>query len=268
MPNEHFPRGNRLSALEKNELKQRALEMVLVLFYVEDLKMFVVESIRATDGHRSLAQGGRLPPGTKRLYEKAWSILVDFNILTKDESNELQKLIDYRNFVAHQTYSLTADVGRYTFLQLTNDAPRYEHNALHRVKYFHKKISSEMRHGFVLSISFRSLHFDAAERTYLEELAVLKRKIRRQTLSAQKEIDQANEVISKLNQSHLLTKLQPGHPDQISRSGRFTKKGLTCCRGLFEAGASPFVVAHMMQISLRAATRQHRQWLTEPILGL
>jgi hypothetical protein len=61
---EHFPRGPRLSALEKNELKKRALEMVLVLFYIEDLKQFVVESIRATD---SLIEGGRQPSQTRGL---------------------------------------------------------------------------------------------------------------------------------------------------------------------------------------------------------
>jgi hypothetical protein len=37
-PPKHYPRGGRLSALEKNELKRRALEMVLLLFYVEDLR--------------------------------------------------------------------------------------------------------------------------------------------------------------------------------------------------------------------------------------
>lgn len=257
----HFPRGNRLSALEKNELKRRALEMILVLFYVEDLKQFVVDSIRATDNLRTLAEGGRLPPGTKKLYEKAWAILVDAGILTGDESDELQELIDYRNIVAHQTHALTRDVGRYTSLSIGNDLSRYENNALKRVQYFHEKVLTGMMQDFVLILSFRGLHFEAAERTYIEELEVLKRKIRRQTISAQKEVEQANAEISKLRQSRLLTKLQPGHPDQIDRSGKFTDKGIICCRGLFDAGASPFVVAHLMRVSLRAAKRQHRLWL-------
>jgi hypothetical protein len=85
----HFPRGNRLSALEKNELKRRALEMVLVLFYIEDLKHFVVESIRATDRLRGLANGGRLPPATKKLYKNAWAILVDAAVLSQQESDEI-----------------------------------------------------------------------------------------------------------------------------------------------------------------------------------
>lgn len=258
---EHFPRGNRLSALEKNELKRRALEMVLVLFYVEDLKHFVVDSIRATDQFRGLADGGRLPPSTKNLYRKAWAILVDAGVLSQQESDELQDLVDYRNLVAHQTYSLTADVGRYTSLRSANEAIRYEDGALKRVQYLREKLSSEMSHRFVLSMSFRGLSFEAAERTYLAELAILERKLRRQVEVVRAEINQANAQIIELRRSGVLAKLEPGHPDQTNRSGQLTDKGIYCCRELFIAGASSFVVAHLMRLSLRAATRQHRSWL-------
>ena len=258
---EHYPRGSRLCALEENELKRRALEMVLVLFYVEDLKRFVVESIRATDQVLGHTEDNRLPHGTKGLYKKAWAILVDAGVLSEYESDELQELIDYRNLVAHHTHVLTGDVSRYTSLRLANDAARYKDNALKRVQYFHKKISSEMGQKFVLSLSFRGLHFEAAERTYLDELAVLERKLRRQAIAARTEAEQANAVLSVLRQSGLLTKLEPGHLDQINRSGQLTDKGINCCRELFIAGASPFVVAHLMRLSLRSAIRQYRLWL-------
>jgi uncharacterized protein YutE (UPF0331/DUF86 family) len=257
----HYPRGNPLSALEKNELKRRALEMVLVLFFIEDLKHFVVESIRATDRVAGLTNGGRLPPTTKNLYKKAWAILVDAGVLSQQESDELQELVDYRNVVAHQTHALTADVGRYMSLRADDDAARYDDSALERVQCFRDKISSEMRREFVLSISFRGLNFEAAERTYLDELAILNRKLRRQIKVARSEIDQANAEIHVLHQSGVLAKLELGHPAQINRSGQLTAKGIHCCRELFVAGASPFVVAHLMRLSLRTATRQHRFWL-------
>lgn len=258
-----FPRDNRLSALEKNELKRRALEMVLVLFYVEDLKHFVVESIRATDQVCGFADGGRLPPDTKKLYEKAWAILVEAGVLSQQESDELRGLVDYRNLVAHQTHALTADVGRYASLRVTDDAAQYQDGALERVQYFREKLSSEMSRKFVLSISFRGLNFEAAERTYLEELATLERKLRRQVQDARVEIDRANDQILALRQSGMLSKLEPGHPDQINLNGQLSDKGVRCCRELFSAGASPLVVAHVMRISLRAATRQHRSWLAK-----
>lgn len=257
---EYYPRGNRLSALEKNELKRRALEMVLVLFYVEDLKQFIVESIRATDLLRRYAGGDRLPDGTKRLHKKAFEILVDAGVLTKCESDELQELIDYRNLIAHQMHDLTSDVGRYLSIRLPDDV-RYQNGTLKRVLYFHKKLSSQMRQKFVLSVSFRGPQFEAAERAYSEELAILERKIRRQAIAARTEVEQANAMISVLKQSGLLIKLEPGHPNQINRSGQLTDKGINCCRELFITGASPFVVAHLMRISLRSATRQHRLWL-------
>ena len=110
---EHFPRGNRLAAIEKNELKRRAFEMVLMLFYIEDLKEFVVSSIRASDSRHTDPAKHRLPEGTKNLYTRAWKVLVAKNVLTEDEASELEGLIDYRNLVAHQTQSLTGDVGRF-----------------------------------------------------------------------------------------------------------------------------------------------------------
>lgn len=48
----HHPKGGRYTALEKNVLKHRAFEMVLVLFEVQHLKDFVLGSIRATDSQR------------------------------------------------------------------------------------------------------------------------------------------------------------------------------------------------------------------------
>jgi uncharacterized protein YutE (UPF0331/DUF86 family) len=258
---EHFPRGSRLSALEKNELKLRALEMVLVLFYVEDMKHFVIEAIRATDRVQGIADGGRLPPGTKNLYKKAWAILVDANVLSQQESDELQDLVDYRNLVAHQTYVLTADVGRYTSFRPVMEEATYEEGALKRVQHFRDKLFSEMRRGFVLTISFRGLNFEAAERTYLAELAILRRKLQRQAITAWAEINQVNAQISHLRQSGVLSELEPGHPNQIKRSGQLTDKGILCCRGLFRAGATPIVVAHLMRLSLRAAKRQYRAWL-------
>jgi hypothetical protein len=260
-PKMHFPQSSRLSALEKNELKRRALEMVLVLFYIEDLKHFVVASIRATDRLRRVASGGRLSPGTKNLYKKAWTILVDAGVLSQQESDEIQGLVDYRNLVAHQTHALTADVGRYTYLQVPGDTARYDDSALERVQYFRTKLFSGMGQKFVLSSSFRGLNFEAAERTYLEELKILNRKLRRQAEVHRAEIDQANAQIRVLHESGVLARLEPGHPAQINRSGQLTTQGIHCCRELFSAGASPFVVAHLMRLSLRAATRQQRLWL-------
>jgi len=261
IPPKHYPRGSRLSALEKNELKRRALEMVLLLFYVEDLKHFVLSSIEATD---RVGRAARTEPHSdnkpKRLYKAAWARLVNAGVLTQDESDEIEKLIDYRNLVAHQIHNLTGDITRVQSLQMDGDKVRYRFGALKKARHLRDKVLSRMRRGFVLSLSFRSLWFEAAERTYIEELKRLDRKIRRQGMALQAELDEANATIFRLRQSGLLERLHPGHPNQIGRNGQLTERGVDCCRQLFEAGASPFVVAHLMRLSLRAATRQFRAW--------
>jgi uncharacterized protein YutE (UPF0331/DUF86 family) len=127
---QHYPRGNRLSAFEKNELKRRAIEMALILFYIEDLRDFVVSSIRSTDHIRTGADKERLPIGVKNLYKKAWAIVVEAGVLTPEESIELQALIDYRNLVAHQIQELTGDIGRNLFVRKGMGSSKYEHKAL------------------------------------------------------------------------------------------------------------------------------------------
>lgn len=99
----YFPRGSRLPALERNLLKYRAYEMVVILFHIEDLRSYVLGTIRAND--KAL-----IPDGTKKPYEKAWAYLVEKGVITQDESDEIQRLTDYRNTIAHDIQKLTYDL--------------------------------------------------------------------------------------------------------------------------------------------------------------
>lgn len=152
---EYFPKGTRYSSLEKNILKYRAFEMVLILFRVDQLRAFVVDSIRATDGLRAGLKSvtPRLPKGTKNLYKRAWQILVDDEILASGESVEIQGLIDYRNVVAHATERLTIDVNRAWSSESLSDLRRYEPKALDRIEFLADKIVERMSSKYVLSLS-------------------------------------------------------------------------------------------------------------------
>ena len=44
------PLGSTLPALEQNILKYRAMQMLLVMFYAEELKREILDRIQATDG--------------------------------------------------------------------------------------------------------------------------------------------------------------------------------------------------------------------------
>src|SRR5207247_235304 len=88
------PKGRRLPALERNILKYRAFEMVVLLFLIEDLRSYVLRTIRANNKRT-------IPEGSKKPYEKAWAYLVDNGVITQDESDDIHRLIDYRNTIAH-----------------------------------------------------------------------------------------------------------------------------------------------------------------------
>lgn len=60
------PEGSRLPALERNVLKYRAFEMMLTLYYAEELKRLFVNTIRATDHFRD---------GSKKRFQRAYRII-------------------------------------------------------------------------------------------------------------------------------------------------------------------------------------------------
>jgi hypothetical protein len=104
----HFtdPLGSTLPALEQNVLKLRAMEMLLVLFYAEELKRDVLDCIQTTDGLMSRLRGSqaspeRVPKGTKNPVDKALKALIADGVITAAEKAELIQLIDYRNVIGH-----------------------------------------------------------------------------------------------------------------------------------------------------------------------
>ncbi len=169
----------KLPALEKNILKYRALQMVLLLHQVESLKAFVLGSIRATDSISSSRKNPpMLPEGAKKIFKKVWRILVNEKIITEAESQDIQNIIELRNDIGHSIHDLVMDISGPDF-QLQN-RKTYDYYALERFERYREKISNGMQSKFVLEISFRELSFEKAENTYKEELKRLHKKITRQ----------------------------------------------------------------------------------------
>lgn len=168
----------KLPALEKNILKYRALQMILLLHQVESLKAFVLGSIRASDRFRKGRCEPMLPDGTKKIFKKVWRILVKEGIITETESNDLQGIIDLRNNIGHSIHNLVMDISGPDFL--LQDKKAYDYYALERFEGYRDKISKGMQAKFILEIGFRELSFEEAENTYKEELARLHKKITRQ----------------------------------------------------------------------------------------
>lgn len=113
MSKEHRPYGKTPTAWEADILKIRAFEMVLILFYMEGLRRFIMGSIKATDklhGVNRLSDGKPKTKEGKKL-ELACAVQVSDGVINQAESDELKELVGYRNIIGHKIHDLTVDVG-------------------------------------------------------------------------------------------------------------------------------------------------------------
>jgi hypothetical protein len=168
----------KLPALEKNILKYRALQMVLLLHEVESLRSFLIGSIRGTDSFPTRKATERVPAGTRAPMQKALGVLVAEAILTEAESNDLQTIVDLRNKVGHTFHELVQDISAPPGLRRRHSP--YDYDALKRVEGHRRKIERGMMSKFVLQLDFRGAIFEQAAATYREELARLRKRIDRQ----------------------------------------------------------------------------------------
>jgi len=255
-----------LATWEADILKIRAFEMVMILFYIEDLRKFIMGSIHATDelhGSNRLTDG---KPKTKegKKMDLARAVLVSEGVISQSESDELHDLVDYRNLIGHKIHELTVDVGAYSDLtpldpKTYKPIPAYDYTAAKRAKKLRSKVMDGMMGKFIMEMSMSSLEFEAAEKTYLSEIERLKKRVN-------EGIERANEVIAKTNRviesvpESVKANAQPYHPRNTRENGSLTKEGRNCAFQLFDAEATPLAVAYMMRISLRSANLWFKKW--------
>jgi len=261
---QHYPKGKQLPALEKNILKYRAFQMVLLLFYIEDLKLFVLNSIRATDNLNSILKqkNPRIPNNSKKLYQKVWAVLVSDGIITQEESVDIQHIIDYRNDIAHRIHQLTHDLSCEHAAQEYSEFYdfKYDYDALNKLKAYRQKISSGFQSKYyIFSVSFRPLLFEAAEKTYQEELDKLDKKITRQFAKREKETNMINVEISAIDKN-ILNEICPYHPLNLATNGKLTARGIESCYRLFNLNISAVAIAYLMKLSYRSILNRRRIW--------
>ena len=262
----YHPNGRRLSALDQNILKYRAFEMVIILFHIEELKSFVLGAIRATDNarHRSDATRQRLPQGTKPLYEKMWAVLVSDGIVTQEESDDIQEIIDCRNQIGHSIQNLTYDISNDQFSEdyINFKGVQYDYQALNRLMSYKVKIRKELQRNHILPLNLHSLLFDSADYTYKLELERLKKKINRLLASRNREIEALKAELNKLDDD-VIGNLEPFHPENVLPNGRLSKRGISCCHRLFTFGLSDMAVSHLMRISYSSISKRRKGWKNE-----
>ncbi|MGJ7558123.1 hypothetical protein ACSFBI_29365 [Variovorax sp. RB3P1] len=75
--------------------------MVLLLNQVEALRSFLIGSIRGTDRVRALTSKApeRLPQGTKNPLKNALAILIEEQIISAADRDDIEKIVNIRNDV-------------------------------------------------------------------------------------------------------------------------------------------------------------------------
>jgi len=262
----HRPHGPAPTAWEADILKIRAFEMVLVLFYLENLRQFIMGSIQATDrihGADRLSDGKAKTKDAKK-FDLARALLVSDGAITQAESDELHELVDYRNLIGHRLHELTADTGAYSDLirrdpKTLKRIPAYDYTAAKRAKKLKEKVERGMRSGFILQLCMSPLQFEAAEKTYVAEIERLKKRVNSGIVRANGEIAEVNRIIRALPPSVMST-ADPGHPQNLRDNGSLTTIGGRCAFQLFDASTTPLAVAYLMRISLRSASLWFKKW--------
>ena len=236
--------------------------MLLLLFYVEELRGAIVGAIQATD-HWLRRTNHRIKPETKNKFKRATDALVSDGILSRREATEIAALADIRNVIAHELQKMTFDVSRDTWVKQVQavEKARYDHQALDRLKYFQGELERRMRSKYVHQLSSNTLLFKSAERTYNSEIKVLKKKINAQYEMRQRKIARLRYDLSLKGSQFEKEELHPAHPGNIGRNGALTRRGVEICFRLFDLGKSATVVAYLMYISVKAARRRYNQWL-------
>lgn len=265
---QHRPHGIAPTSWESGILKIRAFEMIMILFYIEDLRKFIIGSIQGSDiilGLDRLSDGKARTKEGKKM-DLARGVLVSAGVINQTESDELFDLLDYRNRIGHVVQELTVDIGAYSNLSHRDPMTYepisiYDYTAVKRAKQLRLKIRRGMTKKFEISMSMSSLMFEAAEKSYLAEIERLKMKVNKDIKKTNKLIAETNRVIKSIPESVLAT-AQPFHPRNTRENGALTKAGGNCIYQLYDAKATPLSVAYMMRISLKSAKFWFKKWQT------
>ena len=194
---QHRPHGPTPTALEANVLKLRALEMILIVFYMEDLRRFIIKAVTLTNQFQQ--QPSPLPGAD--ILKQATKTLLDAGVLSKDQRTEFNKLVAYRNIIGHEPHFLTVDVGPYEDLAemiaiKSRNPSGYDGTMLDRVIKMRQHLHKAVAKKFIMEVSFDSLMFETAEKTYLTEIKRLKSEISSQIETLKSKIVAAKQSAS------------------------------------------------------------------------
>ena len=259
------PFSGKIPALERNILKYRAVQMILIIFYCEHLKRkirSVAENHLQSPNRR---ESDTKPVGTdlreQLSQRKSMAILQNLRLIDEAEASEIRDLIDFRNTIAHQVHKVVSDIASSSLVrQLESLTKGYNYHAADRLKYYIDVLDKRLwQNGHALIIGFEPLQFESAEKVYAQELANMRKIIDRQYTERSRIVAELNNELS-LKHTKWEDEWHPYHPENKYVNGRLTPRGVEVCYRLYDSHKSPMAVALLMHISLRAAKKRKKQW--------
>ena len=108
------PFSGRLPALERNILKYRAVQIILVIFYCKHLKR-KIKSIAENHRRSRNRQKTHVKPvqtGLRRQLSQRQSMVVlqEQHLINETETSEIRSLVHFRNTIAHEVHTVVSDI--------------------------------------------------------------------------------------------------------------------------------------------------------------
>lgn len=155
-----------ISKKERDILKFRSFQIMLYLFHVEDLKRFIIQSMKATNEIHGISNA-------KIKFDDHLKKLVTDKIISQSEKDELVSLIDFRNDISHEIHLMVNDLGDTRMYQIPGEdgtiKANYQYGALTKIKILSNKIRYGFQQKYAISVSFDKFIFEPAEKALEHE---------------------------------------------------------------------------------------------------
>lgn len=265
-----------LPKLERLVIRLRAAQVVLSLFYAEEIRRAVIDMVKSTDRWRSLhgLKIERVPEGCRKPYEKSLDAIVEDGYLSEKRRSEIVELTDFRNDVGHRIDQLFSDLEQNgfraiiyepEFIKLRN-IKQFNHSAVEDMERVTRELSEiQLRGRYVSSFGVSGhLLFSSTERVLKQDIKRLERALRSEmkkrdveTKRVNREIFDAYVLIDRLDD----TKQKTLQLFLRYNRGRMTPRGAEICYRLFDANISSVAVCHVFKMKLPSIQRRRATWL-------
>ena len=245
-----------LNNLEKTTLRFRTNEIMRLLFHIEDMRKFLVGSIEASNLFLDESDERFFNKNTK-IMPQVWKRVIDDNILTSVEVDDLKSIIDKRNTIAHEIQNFTRDLhGELKEYTKTHHfESEYDYGALNRLLEY--KIRIEKKWRGVFQLSFRSLEFELADQFYKSENTKLRNRLNKLYEQRRKIAESVNRELEKINFSSY--EEHPKNQNNYRSNGSLSIRGGVTCRSLLSKGVSCLAISILMDIDVKKVNYQRRK---------